>query len=112
MNRIRPFAIGFALVLTLAVASLAQAQTDKTASYSGAVTGAITAVDQTSITVKGANDDGGTFAINADTQIMNGDKTITTAELSPSDRVVVSWDFAAPDSKDKVAKLIEMADTP
>ena len=112
MNLIRPIAIGFALVLTLAVASLAQAQTDKEASYSGAVTGAITAVDATSITVKGAADDGGTFAVNADTQVMSGDKTITTADLKTDGRVVVSWDYAAPDSKDKVAKLIEVVDAP
>ena len=112
MHRNRPFAMGFALLLTLAVASIGQAQTDKDATYSGAVTGAITAVSQTSITVKGANDDGGTFAINADTQIMDGGKTVTTAQLETGDRVVVSWDYTAPNSKDKVAKLIETADTP
>lgn len=112
MHRNRLFAMGFALLLTLGVASVAQAQKDKDASYSGAVTGAITAVSETSITVKGANDDGGTFAINADTQIMDGGKTVTTAQLETEDRVVVSWDYAAPNSKDKVAKLIETADTP
>lgn len=114
MNRIRPLAMGFALVLTLAVASLAQAQTDKDASYSGAVTGSVTAVSETSITVKGANDDGGTFTVNADTQIMKGGKTITTAQVESGDQVVVSWDYAEtpPNSKEKIAKLIEMADTP
>lgn len=112
MHAIRSCAIGLALVLTLAVASLAQAQTDKNASYSGAVTGGITAVSQTSITIKGANDDGGTFAIDKNTQIMSGGKTIDTADLDTEDHVVVSWDFAAPNSDKKVAKLIEKTDTP
>jgi hypothetical protein len=112
MHRIRPFAIGFALVLTLGLASLAHAQKDKNASYSGAVTGSVTAVSQTSITVKGTNNDGGTFDINKDTQIMSGGKTIDTADIDTEDHVVVSWDYAAPNSDKKVAKLIEKTDAP
>jgi hypothetical protein len=110
MNRIRPIAIGFAVVLTLAVASLAQAQENKEDSYSGAVSGAIVTVDATSITVKGPNDDGGTFAINADTQVMSGGKTITADALKKDKNVVVSWDYAAPNSQDKVAKLIDVTE--
>jgi hypothetical protein len=113
MSRIRSFAAaGFAVALMLAVTSPANAQTDKNASYSGAVTGAVTAVSETSITVKGANDDGGTFAVTKDTQIMSGGKTIDTGDLDTEDRVVVSWDYAAPNSDKKVAKLIEKADAP
>ena len=112
MHRIRPFAIGFALVLTLGLASLGHAQTDTTHPYTGAITGQVTAVDATSITVKGANDDGGSFAVNADTQVMNDAKKITIADVKKGWSVVVNWDYAAVDSKSKVAKLIEVTDTP
>ncbi len=112
MNRIRPIVSAFALVLTFAVASLGHAQTDTTHPYSGAVTGVITAVDATSITVKGANDDGGAFAVTADTQVMNDAKKITVDDLKKGWSVVVNWDYAGVDSKSRVAKLVEVTDTP
>ena len=112
MQSKKPFAIGFALVLALAVASVAQAQTDTTHPYAGAVTGVVTAVDATSITVKGANDDGGTFVVNADTQVMNDAAKVTIADVKKAWTVVVNWDYTAVDKKTKVAKLIEVTDTP
>ena len=112
MARIRPSAIAFAAILVLGVASLAQAQKDTTHPYTGAVTGTITALDATTITVKGPNDDGGSFALNGDTQVMNDAKTIKAADLKKGWSVVVNWDYAAVDSKSKVAKLIEVTDAP
>ena len=112
MTRIRPLAIALAATLALGVASHALAQKDTTHPYTGAVTGTITALDATTITVKGPNDDGGSFALNADTQVMNDAKTIKAADLKKGWSVVVSWDYAAVDSKSKVAKLIEVTDAP
>jgi hypothetical protein len=43
---------------------------------------------------------------------MSGGKTIDTADLDTESRVVVSWDYAAPNSDKKVAKLIEKTDSP
>jgi hypothetical protein len=112
MHRIRTFTIGLALLSTLGLASLAHAQKDTTHPYTGAVTGVVTAVDAKSITVKGANDDGGSFAVGTDTQVMNDDKQITINDVKKGWSVVVSWDYAAVDSKAKAAKLIEVTDTP
>jgi hypothetical protein len=114
MTRTRPFAIAFAAILALGVASLAHAQKDTTHPYTGAVTGKITALDAAAktLTVKGANDDGGVFAVNADTQVMNDAKAIKFGDLKKGWSVVVNWDYASVESKSKVAKLIEVTDAP
>ncbi len=114
MNRIRPFAIALAAILTLGVATSAHAQTDTKHPYSGAVSGTITAIDATAktLTVKGPNDDGGVFAVNADTQVMNDAKTVKVEDLKVGWGVTVSWDYAAVESKSKVAKLIEVTEAP
>ena len=112
MTRIRPFAIALVTTLALGLASQVLAQKDTTHPYTGAVTGTITALDATTITVKGPNDDGGSYAVNADTQVMNDAKTIKVADLKKGWGVVVNWDYAAVDSKSKVAKLIEVTDAP
>ena len=114
MIRIRPFAIALVTTLALGMASHALAQKDTTHPYTGAVTGTITALDATAktLTVKGPNDDGGSFAVNADTQVMNDAKSIKFGDLKKGWSVVVNWDYAAVDSKSKVAKLIEVTDAP
>ena len=108
MTRIQPFAIA------LGVVSLAHAQKDTTRPYTGAVTGTITALDAAAktLSVKGPNDDGGVFAVNADTHVMNDAKTIKFGDLKKGWGVVVNWDYASVDSKSKVAKLIEVTDAP
>ena len=114
MTRIRPFAIALVAILALGVASLARAQKDTTHPYTGAVSGTITALDAAAktLTVKGPNDDGGSFSVNADTQVMNDAKTIKFEDLKKGWGVVVNWDYASVDSKSKVAKLIEVTDAP
>jgi hypothetical protein len=112
MNRVRPFAIGFALVFALGAASLAHAQTDTTHPYDGAASGVVTAVDAASISVKGPNDDGGTYAVDKDTQVMNDAKKIAVTDVKKGWTVTVSWDYTALDKKSKLAKLIEVTDTP
>ena len=114
MTRIRSFAVAFVAVFAFGAAQLAHAQTDTTHPYTGAVTGVITAIDATAktLTVKGANDDGGTFSVTADTGVMNDAKKIAFDALKKGWSVVVNWDYASVDSKSKVAKLIEVTDTP
>ena len=114
MTRIRSFAIALAAILALGTAPLAHAQKDTTHPYTGAVTGTITALDAAAktLTVKGANDDGGVFAVNADTQVMNDAKAIKFGALKKGWGVVVNWDYASVESKSKVAKLIEVTDAP
>ncbi len=112
MNLAPRSAIAFSVAVALALAAAAFAQTDTTHPYAGAVTGQVTAVDATSIHVKGPNDDGGTYAVNKDTQVINQDKKLAVSDLKKGWNVVVSWDYAAVDSKAKVAKLVEVTDTP
>jgi len=114
MTRIRPLSLAFAAAVALGLASLAHAQKDTTHPYTGAVTGAVTASDAAAhtITVKGPNDDGGVYTTNADTQVVNGGKTVKVADLKKGWRVVVSWDYASVDSQKKVAKRIEVVDMP
>lgn len=114
MTPIRSLTVAFAALLALGVAQLAQAQKDTDHPYTGVVTGTITALDATAktLTVAGPNQDGGVFAVTADTQVMNGGKTIQFEDLKKDWRVVVSWDYAAVDSKKMVAKLVEVADAP
>jgi hypothetical protein len=114
MTRIRSFAVALTALLALGVAQLAHAQKDVTAPYTGAVTGTVTALDATAktITVEGPNKDGGVFSVTSDTQVMNDAKAVKFEDLKKGWRVVVSWDYAAVDSKKMVAKLIEVTDAP
>jgi len=114
MTRIRPIAVALAATFALVLAQLAHAQENTRAPYTGAVTGTITALDTAAktLTVEGPNQDGGVFSVTSDTQVMNGAKTVPFADLKKGWRVVVSWDYAAVDSKQMVAKLIEVTDAP
>ena len=60
----------------------------------GAVTGEITKVDVVNhkLTLRGANDDGGTYFVDAETSIMNGAKKIGLRDLQAGWRVVVNYD--------------------
>ena len=112
MNRIRPFVISLAAILTLGVASLALAQQIEDAEETGAVTGQITNIDLVNkkLTVAGANDDGGTYSVNADTGIMNGANKIGLWDLQKGWRVVVNFDTTLKGSSN--AKLIEVVEAP
>ena len=95
MNRIRPFAIAIAAILTLGAAPLAQAQQIQDAAETGAVTGSITKIDVVNSTrdrrgperrrrhLQGARNDTG---------IMNGAKKIAIKDLQKGWRVVVNYD--------------------
>ena len=94
MYRIRPFAIVIAALITLGVASLAQAQQIQDTQETAAVTGEITKIDPVgnTLTIQGANDDGGTYGVDRDTEIMNGSKQIGLKDLQNGWRVVVNYD--------------------
>jgi len=109
MNRIRPVAIAIAAILTLGVASLVHAQTIQDTEETAAITGEITRIDVAggTLTVKGPNDDGGTYTVDKDTGIMNGAKKIALKDLQKGWRVVVNYDTNA---KGSFAKLIEVVE--
>ena len=111
MNRIRSFAVALAVLIALGAAPLAQAQTIKDQTETGAVTGEITQLDVAgnSLTVKGPNNDGGTYKVDAYTGIMNGAQKVALKDLKKGWRVVVNYDST---DKGKVAKLIEVVDAP
>ena len=111
MTRIRSFAFALAVVFALAAAPLAHAQTIKKTDETGAVTGDITALDVAggTITVKGPNDDGGTYKVDKYTGIMNGDQHVALKDLKKGWHVVVNYDTV---NKIKTAKLIEVVQAP
>jgi hypothetical protein len=94
MYRIRPIAIVIAALFTLGLASLAQAQQIEDTEETAAVTGEITKIDLVNhtLTIQGANDDGGTYGVDAGTGIMNGAKKIALKDLQRGWRVVVNYD--------------------
>ena len=112
MTRIRPFAIAIAAILGLGVAPLVHAQQIQDAEETAAVTGSITKIDvaNSTLTVDGPNDDGGTYKVNKDTGIMNGAKKIGLKDLQKGWRVVVNYDTTLKGAKD--AKLIEVVEVP
>ena len=111
MIRIRSVAIAIATLFALAVAPIAHAQTIKDTTETGAVTGDIMKLDLAgnTITVKGPNDDGGTYKVDQYTGIMNGAKKVALKDLKKGWRVVVNYDTL---NKVKTAKLIEVVATP
>ena len=111
MMRIRPLAAALAALFTLGLASLVHAQQIQDAEETAAVTGSITSIDlkNSTLTVKGPNDDGGTYKVNKDTGIMNGAKKIGLKDLQKGWRVVVNYDTTLKGAND--AKLIEVVET-
>jgi hypothetical protein len=99
-----------ALVL-LVVAAGSQAQPRPKETTNTALSGKITAIDaaKKTITVAGANGEGGTYQVNADTTIMdNSKKQITLGALKTGWWVAVTVDTVT----GKVATYIEVVDTP
>jgi len=111
MNRIRSFAVALAVLIALGAAPFARAQTIKDQTETAAVTGDITALDVAAgtLTVKGPNKDGGTYKVDQYTGIMNGAQKVALKDLKTGWRVVVNYDTT---DKGKVAKLIEVVQTP
>jgi Flp pilus assembly protein TadG len=111
MMRIRPLAVTLAAIFALGLASLVHAQQIQDAEETAAVTGSITNIDlkNSTLTVKGPNDDGGTYKVNKDTGIMNGAKKIGLKDLQKGWRVVVNYDTTLKGASD--AKLIEVVET-
>ena len=94
MQSFRSVALVLALLFALGASSLARAQEIEDTEETAAVTGEIKKVDliNHTLTIRGANDDGGTYAVGADTTIMNGAKKISLRDLQVGWRVVVNYD--------------------
>ena len=99
--------IAGAVMAALLLASLGHAQ-----GVNFAVTGKVTAVDtaKKTIIVKGANDDGGTYAVTSDTSIMLEKKKLALGDVKPGWHVVLNGDSGL-DGKTKRATYIEVVDT-
>src|SRR5262245_34045000 len=94
MTRIQIFASTLVALLAVAAAPAVRAQTIKDQAETGAVTGEITALDVAAhtLTVKGPNQDGGTYQVNSYTGIMNGAQKVALKDLKKGWRVVVNYD--------------------
>jgi len=82
-----------ALVLLLAATGIhAQPRQEQSTDVGGQVTGEIMAIDNAAktLTVKGSNNDGGTYATNSYTTIMNGDKAIGLTDLKKRWHIAVT----------------------
>ncbi len=86
------------------------AQVRQQQSTNSAVTGEITAIDNAAktLTVKGANKDGGVYLTNSYTTIMNGDKSVGLGDLKKGWHVAVTFDQ---ESGKNVAQYISVVDT-
>jgi hypothetical protein len=95
-----------------AIAALLLANGSHAQSVNFAVTGKVTAVDTAAktISVKGANDDGGTYHVNADTSIMLEKKKLGLGDVKVGWHVVLNGDSGL-DGKTKRATYIEVVDT-
>jgi hypothetical protein len=111
MMRARISMWGGALVASLALATTVTAQVRLTEPVDFAVTGEITAIDTAgkTLTVKGANDDGGSFAVNEKTTIKNGSKSLALGDLKKGWRVVLNGDD---DGTRKLVTYMEVVDAP
>ena len=99
------------LMLLLAATRIqAQPRQEQSTDVGGQVTGEIMAIDTAAktLTVKGANNDGGTYVTNAYTTIMNGDKTIGLGDLKKGWHVAVTSDRK--DGKN-LAQYVTVVDT-
>jgi len=95
-----------------AFAALLLASSSHAQSVNFAVTGKVTAVDtaKKTISVKGANDDGGVYNVTSDTSIMLEKKKLTLGDVKPGWHVVLNGDSGL-DGKTKRATYIEVVDT-
>jgi Cu/Ag efflux protein CusF len=110
MARSRPLvSVVFSLIL-LVGAGGTHAQVRQQQSTNAAVTGEITAIDNAAktLTVKGANKDGGVYVTNSSTTIMNGDKSVGLSDLKRGWHVAVTFDQ---ENGKNVAQYISVVDT-
>ena len=112
MTRARASWISLLALAALLITTTAHAQPEQKEAANFALTGAIVSVDVAgkTITVKGANDDGGLYVVNDDTTIMNGDKKIALGDLKKGWRVVLNGDSGLGGGK-KVVTYMEVVDT-
>ena len=112
MTRVRSvISVLCSLMLLVAATGLhAQPRQEQSTDVGGQVTGEIMAIDSAAktLTVKGANKDGGTYVTNAYTTIMNGDKAIGLTDLKKGWHVAVTSDQK---SGKNVAQYITVVDT-
>jgi exosome complex RNA-binding protein Rrp42 (RNase PH superfamily) len=83
------------LLLLVAFAAISQGQVIEDETIDTAMTGEVTAIDAAAktLTVKGANDEGGVFYVNDKTTILdNSNKPIAFSRLKVGDHVVVDTD--------------------
>jgi hypothetical protein len=97
-------------LLLAATGVSAQPRQEQSTDVGGQVTGEIIAIDNAAktLSVKGANNDGGTYMTNSYTTIMNGDKTVGLSDLKKGWHVAVTSDKK--DGKN-VAQYITVVDT-
>jgi hypothetical protein len=98
------------MLLLAATRVHAQARQQQTTDVGGQVTGEIMAIDNTAktLTVKGANKDGGVYVTDKYTTIMNGDKNIGLNDLKKGWHVAVTSDQT---SGKNLAQYITVVDT-
>jgi hypothetical protein len=96
------------ILLVGATGTLAQVRQQQ--STNAGVTGEITAIDSAAktLTVKGANHDGGVYLTNSYTTIMNGDKAIGLGDLKKGWHVAVTSDQ---ENGENIAQYITVVDT-
>jgi Cu/Ag efflux protein CusF len=110
MARIRSLVFVLCSLTLLVGATATRAQVRPQQSTNLGVTGQITSIDSAAktLTVIGANKDGGVFVTNSYTTIMNGDKGIGLGDLKKGWHVAVSYDQ---ENGKNVAQYITVVDT-
>jgi len=109
---LRRVALCLAGVAGLALAGAAHAQVGETKEAADfAITGSVKAVDPAkhTITIEGANREGGALDVDPKALLENGDRKIGLADLKPGWRVVVNGDVRA---GKRVVTYLEVVDTP
>lgn len=112
MNGRRALVWAIALAVGMACASIASAQAIQKAPAEGGVSGTVTAVNaaESTIRVKGPNDDGSLYRVDPAASILNGDTKIKLADIKTGWSVTVTYD--EPEKGNYVAKLITVDDAP
>jgi len=110
MARIRSLVSVLCSLIPLVGATGIHARVRSQQSTNAGVTGEIMAIDNAAktLTVKGANQDGGTYVTNSYTTIMNGDKNISLGDLKKGWHVAVISDQ---ENGKNVAQYITVVDT-
>lgn len=109
---LRRAALGLAFAVPLLLGGRAQAQVGEAKEGADfALTGAVKAVDAAkhTITLEGANQEGGALEVDPKAELENGDRKIGLGDVKPGWRVVVNGDVRA---GKKVVTYLEVVDTP